>query len=316
MLGRKEFRRVLQVCPHLLCQLAETDRGEVVDGETRVLRVVHWEHARKGRSQVGNLEPLDHSVHTHLLHHLLHDYLDEDSGRGRCLLFVHVDDVEYRPGDSVRGEQVTEESTNVSQFVRLVPMDRVEVLGEGLLEIVRPDPVQFTKSLSDQSVEIVIGAFLRTTLDYHVAHFDLQQLSARSRPIPVTSLTHLLALGDVDLHELVDGFFEVELEKSASLRYLGRSTHRVHDRQVDRSSQVDQVGLGHIRDTSFLGRHIVVLVVILGTALFTSRFILVIRVSQNLPLDLDISLLIVQKLRVNLEQICKLSVPLTLLPAW
>lgn len=73
---------------------------------------------------------------------------------------------------------MTEESTNVPQFVRLVPMNRVEVLCKGFLEIVRPDPVQFAESLSDQSVEIVVGTFLRTTFDDHIAHFDLQQLSA------------------------------------------------------------------------------------------------------------------------------------------
>jgi hypothetical protein len=79
MLSCQQLRRVLEVRPHIFRDLTETDRGEVIDGEPGILRVVHREHSGKCRSEIGNLESLDKLAHTHLLHHLLHENLDEDA---------------------------------------------------------------------------------------------------------------------------------------------------------------------------------------------------------------------------------------------
>jgi len=53
------------------------------------------------------------------------------------------------PRYTVRCEEVTKESTNVSELVGLVSMDCVVVFLECFLEVFRPDSVEFTESFSD-----------------------------------------------------------------------------------------------------------------------------------------------------------------------
>jgi hypothetical protein len=86
-------------------------------------------------------------------------------------------------------------------------MDRIVVFLERFLEIFGPDPVEFTESFSDKTVELRVRSFLRTTLDDHVAHFNLV-VSGSGRG---KQLTHLFAFWDIDFHELVNCFFKVEL---------------------------------------------------------------------------------------------------------
>lgn len=127
-----------------------------------------------------------------------------------------MNDVKDSPGDAVRGEKVTKESTDVTQFIGLVSMDCVVVPLERLLEVFSPNPVQFAEPFANETVELGVGSFLRTTLHDHVAHLDLQ---CQSPPLfPKRRLpTHLLAFGNVDLHELVHRFFEVELRDECEL---------------------------------------------------------------------------------------------------
>ena len=70
---------MLKVTSHVLRHLTETDRGEIVNCESRILRVIHRKHTGEGRSKIGYLEPLYEFAHPHLLHHLLHEDLDEDT---------------------------------------------------------------------------------------------------------------------------------------------------------------------------------------------------------------------------------------------
>lgn len=53
------------------------------------------------------------------------------------------------PRDTIRCEEVTKESTNVSELVGLVSMDRIVVFLECFLEVFRPDSIEFTESFSD-----------------------------------------------------------------------------------------------------------------------------------------------------------------------
>lgn len=84
------------------------------------------------------------------------------------------------------------------------------------------------------------------------------------------------------------------------------STHRVHDRQVNGSTQVDQVRLGEVLNTLLVGRDcviLVILVLIIRLCVRTGR--LAVRVTKDLSLDLLVALLVFDELGVNLEKICR-----------
>lgn len=89
---------------------------------------------------------------------------------------------------------------NVAQAIRLVSMDGVEVGRKRFLKGFTPHPVEFAEPFSNKTVETGVGTLLRTTLDDHVAEFDL------------------LAFLNVDLHQLVHCFLV---------------TQSVHDREVN-----------------------------------------------------------------------------------
>lgn len=66
-----------------------------------------------------------------------------------------------------------EESCNVPQSIRLVPVDRIVIVPETLLEGLRPLAVKLAEPLTHVAVELAVGAFLRTTLDDHVAQLNI-----------------------------------------------------------------------------------------------------------------------------------------------
>jgi hypothetical protein len=68
---------------------------------------------------------------------------------------------------------VSKQSTDVSQLVGFVSMDRFVIVSKRLLERIGPHAVELAESLSDQSVELGVRSFLRTTLDDHVTQFNL-----------------------------------------------------------------------------------------------------------------------------------------------
>ena len=69
----------LQPGSHVLCKYTQSDRSEVVDGEPRVFGIVLGENADQGGLQIRLLEPCCHLFDAHLLQHLLHQDLNEDS---------------------------------------------------------------------------------------------------------------------------------------------------------------------------------------------------------------------------------------------
>lgn len=154
MLGRQQLGRVLQVRPHFFGDLAHPDRSEVVDGKSRVLRVVHGKETSESRGEIRDSESLGNLGETHLLDHLLHHDLDEDTGRRRCLVLVEVDRVQNGPGDGVGRQKVTEEPADIPQLVRLITMNRVKVFGKRFLEIVGPNTIQLAETLANQAVEV------------------------------------------------------------------------------------------------------------------------------------------------------------------
>jgi hypothetical protein len=68
---------------------------------------------------------------------------------------------------------VPEKAPDIAQLVGLVPVDRVVVFAKGFLETIGPDTIQLAEPFTDQAVKVGVGAFLRATLDNHVAQLNL-----------------------------------------------------------------------------------------------------------------------------------------------
>lgn len=84
-----------------------------------------------------------------------------------------MDNMKDRPGYSIRGEEMSEESSDITQFVGFVPMDGVVVFRKRLLEVVTPNPTDLAESFTDETVELRVRTLLRTTFNDHVTELDL-----------------------------------------------------------------------------------------------------------------------------------------------
>lgn len=168
---------------HLLGDGTQVDGSEVVDRETSVLRVVHREHTAARHPDFGVLEAFCNRLEAHALRNLVEHDLDEYTGTGRRVVFGQLDAVEYVPGDRVRGDEMTEETRNIPQPVRLVSVDCLVVLAERLFEAVEPDAVDSAETLSNQTIEGRVRAFLRATLDDHLAELNLYVDSSQHQRI-------------------------------------------------------------------------------------------------------------------------------------
>jgi hypothetical protein len=110
------------------------------------------------------------------------------------------------PSNGIIGDQKPEEHCDISKFIRLVSMDGSVVCFEGLFERFLPIPIEITEPFAHETIEFAECPFGGTTIDDHVDKF------------------HLLPFLEVDLHELVTTFFEID---------------RRHDGQVNRTTEVD-----------------------------------------------------------------------------
>lgn len=71
------------------------------------------------------------------------------------------------PSDRIGAQSMTEKASDVSESVRFISVDRIVVFCEGLLEEVGPESVDLSKPLTDETVELRVGLFLRATLNDH-----------------------------------------------------------------------------------------------------------------------------------------------------
>lgn len=133
---------------------------------------------------------------------------------------------------------MSEESSNVPQFVSFVSVDGIIVFGERLLEVVTPNSADFAEPFTDEAVELGVRALLRATFDYHVAKFDLCSGFVSDSVSRAVNITHLVPCRNLHVQQFMNGFFEVE---------------RVHDGKVDGSSHVDEICFSHILDSFFFG---------------------------------------------------------------
>jgi hypothetical protein len=174
LLLEHERRHLFEVLAHVFGDGAETDRGEKVDREARVARVVERENVAEVGLERLVLEPFDDVLEAHAFDHLLEHDLDKDTRRRGRVVLVHLDRVEHRPRDGVGHHEVAKEARNVAQPVRLVAVDRRVVVDEALLVRVGPDLVDLAEPFAHQAVELAKGPLLRATLDDHVAQLGLR----------------------------------------------------------------------------------------------------------------------------------------------
>ena len=156
-------------------EATEADRREKVDGEARVARIVARKQTGKRLGHARIFETLLEARQAEVFGKLVEQDLDKDTRRRRRFVFVQVHVPQHRPEERVRVQQVRKALGHVAQFVRLEPMNGRVPFHKHLVErrLIRRR-VQLAKSLTEQTVEAQIGALLRTTLDNHVGHFQLE----------------------------------------------------------------------------------------------------------------------------------------------
>lgn len=177
---------------HLLREQTHANAGEVVDGEPSVARVVHREEPVEAGTQDGVQQSLPQLRQSEMLRHVLEQNLDENTAARGSLFLVQVDNGQDMPANCVAAQDMTKEASNVAEAVRLVPVNRLVVLGKRLLEQVSPEAVQLGKPLADEAVELGIRPLLRAALNHH----------GRQLGLP--------AGWKIDLHQLVAAFFKVD----------------------------------------------------------------------------------------------------------
>ena len=120
--------------PEVFGESSETDRGEEVDGETGVGRVIAGEDAFECGLQ-GGVACTGHELgHAHVLGELLEEDLDEDPGRAGGLILVEVDDGEDLPRVGVGEEEVREELGHVPELPDLQAVNGFVGRRENVLE--------------------------------------------------------------------------------------------------------------------------------------------------------------------------------------
>lgn len=114
---------------------------------------------------------------------------------------------------------MAEEACDVPQTVGLIPMNGIVIFGKRLLEEIGPEAVELCKALTNKPKELGVGLLLRAAFHQHRWQFVL------------------LARRQVDLHELVNRFLEVQARLN---------------RQVDGLAQIDKIGVRLILDFHLL----------------------------------------------------------------
>jgi hypothetical protein len=79
--------------------------------------------------------------------------LDEDTAARGGFLFVEMDYREHMPAKSICRQQMSEKASDVSKAIRLVAMDGVVVIGEGLLEEICPQAIKLSESFAYEAEE-------------------------------------------------------------------------------------------------------------------------------------------------------------------
>lgn len=160
---------MFKILAHLLRDSTETNSRKVVDSEARIGWVFRREKTAEVVPERRICETFFGSFEPHHFDYLIEENLDEYPATRCSVLLRDFDYVHTAPINAVRSEEVAEETRDVAQPVCFVTVYRVVEASEGFLETFMPHSVEFGETLTDKSIELVISAFLRTALYYHVA---------------------------------------------------------------------------------------------------------------------------------------------------
>lgn len=141
---------------HIFSDRAKTNTGEVVYGESSILRIIHGEHATTTPADFFVPEPLRDSFQAHSFAHLVEHDLDEDTATGSGVVLSQLDTLQHSPRDRVCAEEMAEEAGDVPQTVRLVSMNGGVVFGECTFEAFVPNSVQLAETFANETIEIRI----------------------------------------------------------------------------------------------------------------------------------------------------------------
>src|SRR5882762_10035200 len=137
---------------HLLCDSAQPNTGEIVDGEPRIFGIVEGEHAMTERLHLWIREPLLDRWQAHTLRDFLKHDLNEDTATAGRVILVDFDAIQNGPGYSIVGEQMPKQARDVAQPVCFVPMNGGIVISESRFEALIPDAVEFAETFADEAI--------------------------------------------------------------------------------------------------------------------------------------------------------------------
>lgn len=86
---------------HRLRDGTQANARKVVDGESRIFRIVHGEHLGETVRHRGIRKPLRKFLQSEFFGHLLHHNLDENTTRRRSVILVHLHDRKYGPRNRI-----------------------------------------------------------------------------------------------------------------------------------------------------------------------------------------------------------------------
>jgi hypothetical protein len=158
----------LEILSHTLRNNAQPNAREIVNGKPRIFRNIHREHPFTGLRHFRILKSLSKRLQPHTFHHLPHHYLDENPTATCRIVLVDFYTLKDCPGDRVRCEEVTKESSNIPETIGLITMDRGIVVAKCRFKTVRPYAVKLGETFANEAVESRVGPFLRATFNNHV----------------------------------------------------------------------------------------------------------------------------------------------------
>ena len=159
--------------PHLLGESPESDRGEEIDGEARVLWIRVRLHRKKSikRRAILFLKETAPQLGAQKGGHFLKQDLNEYALRRIGVSVIELDALHHRPIDGVRAQQMGKQLGHIPDLVRVQQMDAGILSLEQLIETRLVFRAQFAQSLRHQTILFTVRPLVTARFHRHVSHF-------------------------------------------------------------------------------------------------------------------------------------------------